>query len=147
MLSGQILKLTQGHAKKLIYLIAVGLGCLLAGYLWSFDFPLVKHLFTSSMVLWACGWCYLLLAIFYLLTDVLRFKRLTFFFSVIGSNAIFVYMWTSLCPPTGNFSRVLFSGLSGCCGEARQFVFYLCNYALVWGVLYYLYKKKTFIKV
>ena len=108
---------------------------------------MIKRLFTSSMVVWAAGWCYLLLALFYLLTDVLKLNWLTFFFSVIGSNAIFVYMWVSLCPPTGNFSRVLFTGFSGCFGDADRFVFYLCNYALIWGVLYYMYKNRTFIKV
>ncbi len=146
-LGGQILKHVHGHGKKLLYLVLSGGGCLLAGYGWSFDCPIIKHLFTSSMVLWACGWCYLLLAVFYVLTDVWRLKRISFFFSVIGSNAIFIYLWTSLCPPTGNFSRVLFSGLSRHCGAAEQFVFYLCNYALIWGVMYYLYKKKTFIRI
>ena len=93
------------------------------------------------------GWCYFLLALFYLLTDVLKLNWLTFFFSVIGSNAIFVYMWAELCPPTRNFSRVLFTGFSECFGDANRFVFYLCNYALIWGVLYYMYKNRTFIKV
>lgn len=147
LLGGQILKRVQGNGKKLLWLAGAGAGCLALGYVWSLDFPIIKHLFTSSMVLWAAGWCYLLLALFYLLTDMLRFKWLTFFFSVIGSNAIFVYLWVELCPPARTFSRVLFTGFSGCFGEAGPFVFYLCNYALIWGVLYYLYKNRTFIKV
>ena len=137
----------QGHGKKLAWLLCSGAGCLALGYVWSLDFPMIKRLFTSSMVLWAAGWCYFLLALFYLLTDVLKLNWLTFFFSVIGSNAIFVYIWVSLCPPTGNFSRVLFAGFSECFGDADRFVFYLCNYALIWGVLYYMYKNRTFIKV
>ena len=147
LLGGQILKRVQGHGKKLAWLLCSGAGCLALGYVWSLDFPIIKRLFTSSMVLWAAGWCYLLLALFYLLTDVLKLNWLTFFFSVIGSNAIFVYIWVSLCPPTSNFSRVLFTGFSGCFGDADRFVFYLCNYALMWGVLYYMYKNRTFIKV
>lgn len=99
LLGGQILKGVQGHGKKLAWLLGAGAGCLILGYVWSLDFPIIKHLFTSSMVLWAAGWCYFLLALFYLLTDVLKLNWLTFFFSVIGSNAIFVYMWAELCPP------------------------------------------------
>ena len=147
LLGGQVLKRVQGHGKKLAWLLGAGAGCLILGYVWSLDFPIIKHLFTSSMVLWAAGWCYFLLALFYLLTDVLKLNWLTFFFSVIGSNAIFVYMWAELCPPTRNFSRVLFTGFSECFGDADRFVFYLCNYALIWGVLYYMYKNRTFIKV
>lgn len=147
LLGGQILKLVQGHGKKLVFLSGLGVGCLMIGYIWSLDFPIIKHLFTSSMVLWAAGWCYFLLALFYFLTDVWKLNWLTFFFSVIGSNAIFVYMWAELCPPTNNFSRVLFTGISECFGDANRFVFYIFNYALIWGVLYYMYKNRTFIKV
>lgn len=98
LLGGQILKRVQGHGKKLAWLLCSGAVCLALGYVWSLDFPMIKRLFTSSMVLWAAGWCYFLLALFYLLTDVLKLNWLTFFFSVIGSNAIFVYIWVSLCP-------------------------------------------------
>lgn len=147
LLGGQILKRVQGHWRKLLFLTAAGAGCLMLGYVWSLDFPIIKHLFTSSMVLWAGGWCFLLLALFYLLTDVLKLRWLTFFFSVIGSNAIFAYIWVELCSPERTFSRVLFTGFSECFGDAQRFVFYLCNYALVWGVLYYLYKNRTFIKI
>ena len=44
------------------------------------------------MVLWACGWSYLLLAAFYLVIDVLGFRKWSFFFIVIGSNAILAYI-------------------------------------------------------
>ena len=44
------------------------------------------------MVLWAGGWCYLLLALFYLVVDVWKFKKWSFPFIVIGANAIFAYM-------------------------------------------------------
>ena len=86
-------------------------------------------------------------ALFLPVTEFAKTKLADFFFSVIGSNAIFVYMWAELCPPTRNFSRVLFTGFSECFGDANRFVFYLCNYALIWGVLYYMYKNRTFIKV
>lgn len=89
------------------------------------------------MVLWAAGWCYFLLALFYLLTDVLKLNWLTFFFSVIREQCHFrVHMGISV-PPYGNFSRVLFAGFSECFGDADRFVFYLCNYSPVWAVLYY----------
>lgn len=99
LLGGQILKGVQGHGKKLAWLLGAGAGCLILGYVWSLDFPIIKHLFTSSMVLWAAGWCYFLLALFYLLTDVLKLNWLTFFFSVIGSNAISCTCGRSCAPP------------------------------------------------
>ena len=44
------------------------------------------------MVLWSAGWCYLLLALFYLVIDVLGFRRWSLFFMVIGANAITAYI-------------------------------------------------------
>ncbi len=146
-LAGQILKLGSSQFKNLGVLCSLGAGCLAAGYVWSLDFPIIKHIFSSSMVLWSAGWCFLLLAVFYLLTDICGFKAFVFPFKVLGSNAIFVYMWTTLCPPQNNLSRVLFGGFSNCFGDYSAFVFSTLNYALIFTVMYYLYSKKTFIKV
>lgn len=126
LLGGQMLKLVQGHGKKLLCLAAAGLGCLALGYFWSLDFPMIKKLFTSSMVLWAAGWCYLLLALFYVLTDVLRLNWLTFFFSVIGSNAIFVYMWTEVCPPNAQFFACAFLPDSASVSATGGSSFFIC---------------------
>lgn len=146
-LGGEVLKSRLPGGRKVLFLGVIGLGCLLAGYLWSFDLPIIKHLFTSSMVLWAAGWCYILLALFYLVADVLKWGKLFFPFQIIGSNAIFVYMWVVVCSPEGNISRVLFGGFSSLWGDAGQFVFLLCNYLFIWGILFFLYKKKVFLRV
>lgn len=147
-LGGEILKSgALGSFRKVGMLLGGGVLCLLLGYGWSFDLPIIKHLFTSSMVLWAAGWCYLLLGVFYFLCDVMGWSRLFFPFRVIGSNAIFVYMWVEVCAPTQNLSKALFGGFSHLFGNGASFVFLLCNYLLVWSVLYFLYKKKVFIKV
>lgn len=146
-LAGQILKSPRPQAKKLLLLCSSGILCLILGYTWSLDFPIIKRLFTSSMVLWSAGWCFLLLAFFYLITDICKLHWLSFPFKVIGSNAIFVYMWVEVCSPEGNISRTLFTGFSQHFGDSAQFVFLLLNYAFIWTVLYFLYKKKAFFRV
>ncbi len=145
--AGDILKHVSGHAKKVGLLVAAGIISLGLGYVWGLYLPIIKHLFTSSMVLWAAGWCFLLLAAFYIVADILKQNWLFFPLKVIGGNAIFVYMWTCVCPPTGNLSRALFGGFSSCFGDASGLIFQICNYALIWGILYFLYVKKTFIKI
>ena len=37
-------------------------------------FPVIKNLWTSSFVLWAGGWSFLLLALFYMVIDVWRLR-------------------------------------------------------------------------
>ena len=70
---------------------AAGLGCLAGGWIWSYWLPLNRHLWTSSMILWASGWGFLLLALFYVVVDVWQMKRWASFFIVIGANALLVY--------------------------------------------------------
>lgn len=110
---------------------------------------MIERLFTSSMVLWAAGWCYLLLALCLLVFDMWRLRCLAFPLAVIGSNALFVYLWTETpgCSPEHSLSRTLFGGLAKQSGEWGGVVFYAFNYALIWCVLWVLYRKRIFLKV
>ncbi|KUO71982.1 MAG: hypothetical protein APF81_07515 [Desulfosporosinus sp. BRH_c37] len=59
-------------------------------------FPYNKNLWSSSFVLLTSGLGILLLAFFYLITDILKSGRLLIPFKVIGASAIFVYFTSSL---------------------------------------------------
>jgi len=50
--------------------------------------PLNRHLWTSSMILWAGGWSFLLLAAFHAAIDLAGCRRLAFPFVVVGVNAL-----------------------------------------------------------
>ena len=151
-------------------MLAVIGGVLLAlGWLWSGGFdgihgvtlvggwrcPIIKHLFTSSMVLWACGWSFLLLSLFYMLIDVLGFRRWSFFFVVIGANAIFAYMVAETISG-GIFliARELAGGLaryldtySSPGPEAAKALVVVTGFTIFWLVLLYMYRKGTFLRV
>ncbi len=77
-------------------LIALGLTCLAIGWVWGYPFPIIKKLWTSSFVLWAGGWSYLLLALFYLIIDVWRFRTWCEPFLWIGMNCITIYLLDNL---------------------------------------------------
>ena len=98
------------------------------------------------MTLWSAGWCYLLLALFYLVIDVWGFRRWAFPFVVIGSNAIFVYMLTHLVR-VRQISDPLVSGVARHCGSGGDLVKATAALLLVWLILLYMYRKKTFIKI
>jgi predicted acyltransferase len=78
--------------RKLIGLLAAAIACLSLGYLWSFEFPIIKNLWTSSFVLVTTGWSLVLLAAFYFLMDILELRRWAMVFTVIGVNAITIYI-------------------------------------------------------
>ena len=158
--SGHLLRANLSAWKKVVWLVTMGVASLSLGWVWSqpwlgsWRFPIIKHLFTSSSVLWACGWSYLLLAIFYLVIDVLQFRKWSFFFIVIGSNAILAYMSTHLI----NFRQI---GNTFVGGVARNLIATdnawlralgvafepITAFAIVWLILLYLYRKKTFVRI
>ena len=63
------------------------------------------------MTLWAAGWSYLLLALFYLLIDTFGWRRWAFPFVVIGMNAITIYVGRYFIPFQG-ISETLVGGFA-----------------------------------
>jgi predicted acyltransferase len=159
--AGHLLRTAMAPGKKVAVLLAIGLACLGLGWAWSQEpwldgwrCPIIKHLFTSSMVLWAAGWSYLLMAMFYLVIDVLGFRKWSFFFIVIGSNAILAYMAVHLIDFAriadvfvGGVARNLMATHSPLLQAMGAGLVHWAAFAIVWLILLYLYRKGTFVRV
>ena len=144
--AGYLLRSQKSGAKKTLFLLAIGIACIAAGLVWNISSPVIKHLWTSSFVLYSGGFCYILLGCFYLIIDVWKLRRWTFGFVVIGTNAIAVYMACSVF----NFKlagNVFVGGLAERLGNWNTFVQEVAAFAIVWLILLWMYSKKTFIKI
>jgi heparan-alpha-glucosaminide N-acetyltransferase len=53
--------------------------------------PIVKRIWTPAWTLYSGGWCFLILAVCYLICDVAKFRIWAFPLVVIGANSIFIY--------------------------------------------------------
>jgi predicted acyltransferase len=129
-------------------LTALGLLCLATGWIWAewLHFPIIKHIWTSSMTLWAAGWSYLLLAFFYLFIDVLGLRRWAFPFVVTGANALTIYVaWHLL--PFEDVAKHLTGGLAAHLGPFGGFIITLTAVLLWWFVLYDLYRRRVFLRI
>ncbi len=145
-MSGHILRSNKKPAIKVLLLFGAGAAGLALGWLTGMVFPIIKHIWTSSFVLYAAGWSYLLLGLFYLVIDVLRWRRWAFVFVVIGMNAIFAYMVAQLI----DFRLIvepLVGGLARRCGDFGPLVVGITAFAIGWLILFWMYRKNTFIKV
>ena len=132
---------------KLRTLLIAGAGCVLGGLLWSLHFPINKHLWSSSFIMLTGGMAFLSLALFYWVIDILKYRKWTFFFIVIGMNSLTIYMVYRLID-FGYTSRLLFEGLYSWTDEKWHPVFEsLGALAIVWLFLYTLYRLKIFWKV
>ena len=133
--------------RKAAGLALAGIVLLAVGGLWSFVFPLNKNLWTSSFVLWTCGWSSLLLASFYWLIDVRGWlKAFGAFFAVIGMNSVLIYM-------SGKFLNFDFTGQALFGGLARAFppavasvILVTGIFAVKWLLFWFLKRQKIFLK-
>jgi len=145
-LTGLLLGTKKSHIFKIKWMFIGGITSIVLGVAWSFDFPRNKILWTSSFVLFAAGWSLLLLGLFYWLIDYKGYKKWAFPFIVVGMNAITIYVVQMLFD-FAIIVDILFRGFikySGVFGEA---FFFICLVAVKWFFLYFLYKKKIFLKV
>ena len=145
--AGQMLRQSWGEYGKFFALLGAGVACLALAWIWSYYFPIIKHLWTSSMVLWAGGLSYVLLAFFYLVIDVWKIRAWAFPFVVIGANAIFAYV----VPHVINLKGIANSLVGGAASHApeplRDWIVAATAFLLLWFVLLYLYRKRTFIRI
>ena len=89
--------------RKLALLFGVGVGCVLVGWLWGMQFPVIKKVWTSSYVLVAGGYSAMLMGAFYLIVDVWKYQAWCQPFVWIGMNSITIYLVKNFL---GGFNRL-----------------------------------------
>lgn len=134
--------------KKGAIILAAGVAAILSGLAWGTFFPINKNLWTSSFVLYAGGWSLILLGVFYLITDVWKKRKWAFFFVVIGMNSITIYVLQNRIIRFDIIRDFFLKGVTGLMpGSIQPFVSAIGYIACVWLFLYFLYRKKIFLKV
>ena len=133
--------------QKVIFMIVGGVALLIIGKIWDNFFPINKNLWSSSFVCWTAGISLLLFAVFYFFIDVMGYKKWAFPLVVIGMNSITIYLAQRVLY-LGYTSDFLFGGLAAFFNEIWQPVIIQLAYAVTcWLLLYWLYKKKIFLKI
>ena len=154
-LSGEFIRLkgeTMPAARRigLMFLAAaalVGLGLAIAGCFGEMSMPINKKLWSASFTFVVGGYSLAMLTLFHWIVDVGGFVRWTFFFRVIGMNSITIYL-AQLIIPFGTIDENLFGGLARLFGPTGSALVLAIGYtALCWLFLYFLYRKKVFLKV
>lgn len=145
--AGSILKKpTLLPVKKVQWLLTIGVAMVAAGWLWNLQLPVIKKIWTSSMVLVSSGYSFILMALFYYWIDYKGHRKHLTWLKVYGMNSILAYMLAM----TVNFSsigRSVFWGLEQYIGPWYPVVITLTNAGIVYGILWSMYKKKIFLRV
>src|SRR5262249_20408195 len=96
LLIGRSLLTTRSKESNAKFIGGMGLALLVAGYLTSFFVPVVMKMWTTSYGLMSAGYSCLMFLFFYWLIDIRGYRKWAFPLAIIGMNAIFIYMFTSL---------------------------------------------------
>jgi predicted acyltransferase len=128
-------------------LAVFGFSLLLAGLFWSFQFPIIKLLWTSSYVLVACGIGAILLSLFHLIIEVLIFRSWSRPFIWIGSNAITIYLLSSVASFPKLANRIVGGNVATFLGAWAATVNALVALTMAIWVVWLLYQRKVFFRL
>ena len=133
--------------RKFLGMLIGGVLFLILALLWNLNFPINKNLWSSSFVLFAGGLSLILLAVFYYIIDVRGFKKWTFVLKVIGMNSILIYI-SGVVINWSYSTNGFFKWLTQLSAERYEpVVFAICVLVVKWVFLYFLYKKRIFLRV
>jgi predicted acyltransferase len=151
--AGNILHSSSLPREKVKRFLMVGLGLILLGIVLHITGinPIVKRIWTPAWTIFSGGICFLFLAFFYFVIDMKGYKRGAFFLMVIGANSIAAYVMSdgglraliqrSLYIHLGKHYDQLFSPAYSTLVSGILVLF------LEWLILYWMYKRKIFIKI
>ena len=128
-------------------MLVAAAGLLIAGLVWSLWCPINKSLWTSSFTLVVGAYSLGLFALLHWIIDVKGWKNWTPFFTVIGMNSITIYMLQRIVPIRGIASFFLGGAADLMPGEWGSWLLAIGYFAISWLLLWFLYRKKIFLKV
>ncbi|MEQ8413068.1 MAG: heparan-alpha-glucosaminide N-acetyltransferase domain-containing protein [Imperialibacter sp.] len=155
MLAGRLLLSKLDADKKVIWLFFAGFSAFVSGNVFDWFFPINKHIWTSSYVLYAAGLAAMSLAFFVWLVDVQGKVSWTKLGVIFGSNAVVAYVLhgvilkllalANIPLRSGFFEGLVAVGIP----EKLSSLIWALFYSLIicFIPVYFLYKKKIFIKL
>ncbi len=151
--AGNALKSSKSQREKIKFFIIMGLSLLAFGILLHVTGinPIVKRIWTPAWTIFSGGICFLMLAFFYGIIDMAGKKKWSFFLKIIGVNSIAAYVISdgglrsfihqSLYIHLGqHYDKIFGSPYSTLISGGLTLLF-------IWLILYWMYKKKIFIKI
>ena len=151
--AGHILNSLKTPREKLKSFLLIGISLIVFGVLLHVTGinPIVKRIWTPAWTIFSGGICFLLLAFFYGLIDIKGAKKWSFFLMVIGVNSIAAYVIAD-----GGVRTFINKSLYIHLGQNFDLVFGSPYATLVagglvllfeWLILYWMFRKKIFIKI
>jgi predicted acyltransferase len=114
--------------------------------------PIIKRIATSSFTLASLGWCILALASIYWWVDIKEYKKYLSFFTIVGMNSIFIYLFFEIVGSrwfneyVGNITNGLMS-IIYMPHVIGMIITSLILFSIEWFMCYFLYRKNIYFKL
>ena len=149
--AGKLLQSGTDGRRKVVLLLAAGAAGVLLGWLWSFQFPIVKRIWTSSFILMASGYSAMALAFFYYIVDVRKWDRWCEPFVWIGMNPIALYLSTRVIKYSDTAEMLVGGDVKAWFDSLAQglggLVAALTSLGLVFLLAWFLHRRRIFLRV
>jgi predicted acyltransferase len=152
LLAGGVVRSDRAPWAKVKWLAVAGAVGLAAGAAlgWLGICPVVKRIWTPSWVLFSGGWCFLLLAAFYVTIDIWGIRRWAFPLVVVGMNSIAAYCSAHLFDNfiSSSLDTHLGTGLCKTFGQPYEpFLHGALVLFVMWLILFWMYRRKLFLRI
>ena len=145
--AGRLLMTSQGHWEKL-KLLASGMALsFLAGLGLTPWIPWSSNFCTPSFILYSLGWVLFMLIVFYVVTEVLGYRKWTFPLVVVGANSIFIYSLGMVLREWLDHAVGVFTFHYTWIGTLAPVAQSCTVLAVMWYSCYWLYERKIFLKL
>lgn len=133
--------------KKFGIYLGVGILLVVLGYGLGFQTPIIKKIWTSSFVLVAGGYSLLLLSLFYLVVDILKFQKWATPLIWIGANPLMIYLASEFLDFHDMAERIVGGPVAETLGDYGELTVTTLGIVFVFVFARFLYKKKIFLRV
>lgn len=147
-------KLLLSNKEKIKPMVLWGIACLIIGYTLDISGidPIIKRIATSSFVIVSLGYVLLGLAFCYWWIDIRDHKKYLKFWTIVGMNSLFIYLFFEIVGDRwfNDYAFAIVGGVLSWISTPQIFsaiISSLCVFAFEWGLCYFLYRKKIFIKL
>lgn len=146
MVCGSIIRNIRHSVWRLSILSSIGLLCIAIGA--TCCGPIIKQIWSAAFTTSMVGWGFLLMSIMHLLTDVFKLQKWVLPLQIVGTNALFIYLATQLLPFDALTARLFGGTIRLLVPESLTAVAHCtASMLLAWGLCYWLWRRKIFIKI
>lgn len=145
--AGKMMKAAgKGSATTARRLALTGLVLVTVAWLWSFETPVIKRIWSGSMTLLSGGYCFLLMALFYWIVDCKGRSKGLGWLKIYGMNSITAYIIGEVVSFRSVAESLTF-GLHRYLGDYYSVWLTFANCLILFLILAWMYRNRIFLKI